>query len=128
MLLAKSNFSPNRNTRYDSMIFHHSNVALNTKNSKLNTMPGTLAVRGGGNSTYRTDVIKNHATVGSSVYDQAIPIVLNDPRAPSTRPAAHMLMADTSTPLAEPIDNSKNCRVSRNGRNAATFTTLASAK
>jgi hypothetical protein len=86
LILPKSNLSPNRRERYAKITFQKSMVAENIRYNTLNVIPSGLVVRGGGINTYRSEVLQNHASVGISVYPQAIRNPLNFPFAPKYLP------------------------------------------
>src|SRR5450759_3247273 len=69
-IFPKPSLNPNRSDKYVIVAFHKNSVTENTRNNTLNKTPCTLAVRGGGSSTYRRDVTKNQMTVGISEYPQ----------------------------------------------------------
>ena len=98
MIFPKSNRIPNRSVRYASVSFHQNNIALKSKNTILKDIPKTLVVRGGGNTTYKIDVAKNHVTVGMSVYAHPKARLDAFPTPPTMVPISHNAITVTKNP------------------------------
>ena len=124
----KSNFIPNRSVKYVKIAFQKNNTEEKSKNKILNVIPKGLPPLGGGNNTYRTDVPKNHNSVGNNVYphDSATTRIFPLPpkHFPTTKSSDVVTIYVTTTESAMRI----NCLVITKGLNAAVFTSEAIAK
>ena len=69
------------------MLFQKNKNTENDINKKLNICPNKDSVRGGGNTSIITEVVKNQSTVGISEYVQGRSTDFTDPSPPTTFPA-----------------------------------------